>query len=79
MQTTLEQKPPTTKFSADRLRLVRQSKGLGYEAFGRAIGRAGRSIRNWEDQKTSPTMRDLETIASVFGVDLGFFITKSPN
>lgn len=79
MQTTLQQKPSTTKFSAERLTLVRESKGLGFEEFGRAIGRAGRSIRNWEEEKTSPTMRDLETIARVFGVELGFFITKATN
>jgi len=68
----------TSRFSAERLKLIRDSKGMGFEEFGRAIGRAGRSIRNWEEGKTSPTMRDLETIARVFEVDLGFFITKEP-
>lgn len=76
MSTMLHQNQPTARFSAKRLTLVRESKGLDLEQFGRAIRRTGRSIRNWEDEKTSPTMRDLETIARVFGVDLGFFITK---
>lgn len=76
---TSKMQKPTARFSADRLKLVRESKGLGLEAFGQAIGRTGRSIRNWEERKTSPTMRDLETIARVFGVNLNFFITKDPS
>lgn len=77
MSAVAPMKPMRTRFSQARLRLVRESRGLDREAFGRAIGKTGRSIRNWEDGKTSPTMHDLEAIARAFDVDLSFFLTKS--
>lgn len=61
-------------FSTERLKLIRESKGMNTDEFGAAIGKTGRSVYNWECGRTSPTMRDLEKIASVFDLDLTFFL-----
>lgn len=76
MATATKETHKKNRFSRERLKLVRQSRGMNHEDFGQAIGRTGRSVRNWEDGKTSPTMQDLEAIADAFQIDLGFFITK---
>lgn len=73
MQSTMTKKKPV-RFSTERLKLIRESKGLNTDEFGSAIGKTGRSVYNWECGRTSPTMRDLETIANVFDLDLTFFL-----
>ncbi len=75
MQTALMiHKRKNIRFSTERLKLIRESKGMNTEQFGAAIGKTGRSVYNWECGRTSPTMRDLEKIASVFDLDLTFFL-----
>lgn len=75
MQSTLiSQKRKAIRFSTERLKLIRESKGMNTEQFGAAIGKTGRSVYNWECGRTSPTMRDLENIANVFDLDLTFFL-----
>lgn len=74
MQSTITMKKKHVSFSTERLKLIRESKGMNTEQFGAAIGKTGRSVYNWECGRTSPTMRDLEKIASVFDLDLTFFL-----
>jgi transcriptional regulator with XRE-family HTH domain len=74
MQSTITMKKKHVSFSTERLKLIRESKGMNTDEFGAAIGKTGRSVYNWECGRTSPTMRDLERIATVFDLDLTFFL-----
>ena len=74
MKSTITMKKKHVSFSTERLKLIRESKGMNTDEFGAAIGKTGRSVYNWECGRTSPNMRDLEKIASVFDLDLTFFL-----
>lgn len=64
-------------FNREQLAWVRRSKGMTQAEFGAAIGRTGRSIINWEQGKTSPTIRDLERICEKFDLDLSSFLHEN--
>ncbi len=66
------------RFNLSQIRTLRELSGLSPDEFGSRIGRTGRSILNWEQDKTSPTLRDLETICREFHVDLSGFLTREP-
>lgn len=78
MHTNTVPKPSLTQFTSERLKALREFHGLSPEAFGKRIGRSPRCIRYWESGTTSPTVRDLEAIATSFGIELGSFFRPTP-
>ena len=69
---------PTTRqakrFDPRRIRDARAMTGLTHDQFGRALKKTGRTVRNWEQGLTSPTIRDLEALCQHYGFDLSYFV-----
>jgi len=65
-------------FNYDRLKALRELKGLTCESFAEMIGVSAGSPKNWETGKTSPKAHDLTTIFNVFGVSPDWFWKQIP-
>ena len=63
-------------FKIERLRELRELKGMSVHTFGEAIKRSHGTILNWEKGTGSPTCRDLAAIGNAFGVDPCSFFVK---
>ena len=66
----------TKRFSPQSINTARQMLGLNYEEFGQPIGKTGRTVRNWEEGVTSPTIRDLESICQHYNFSIEYFLTS---
>jgi transcriptional regulator with XRE-family HTH domain len=55
---------------SDKLRLLREHKGLSQEAAARGIGVPMRSYCRWEQRQGDPDVRNLRKVASFYGVSM---------
>lgn len=53
------------RFQARGLRSLRARLGLSAEEFGRLIGVTGQSVYNWESEKTTPRLEQVQAIAAL--------------
>ncbi|OLP18092.1 hypothetical protein BST81_13790 [Leptolyngbya sp. 'hensonii'] len=60
---------------ANLIRGVRSTQRLSQRAYGRKLGVAGTTVRDWEDQSTVPDTRNLLKIAASAGYTLDEMIT----
>jgi transcriptional regulator with XRE-family HTH domain len=65
-------------FNPQRLRDLREMKGLTAEAFAKPLNITARTIANWEKGVTSPTMRELEALCAHYDIDLASFLIGTP-
>jgi len=62
------------KFFAERLRELRQEKGLSARVLGKAVGIADSTIIQWENQKHVPNIEHLAILAKFFGVSTDYLL-----
>ena len=53
----------------ERIKLLRKALGLNRKSFGNRIGRAYRTIQDWERGVNQPTISTVNRIARIFGVN----------
>lgn len=63
-----------SRFNRQRLKDLREIKGLSTAQFAVPINVTRRTIENWEKGITSPTMRQLEELCRVYDADLASFL-----
>lgn len=61
----------------DRLKLLRNRKGLSQAEFAKQIGVSKSSVNMYERGEREPNFETLETIADYFNVDLDYLMGKS--
>jgi len=62
------------RWNPAKLRALRQAFGLSPEAFAARLGRVSpTTVRRWESGRHVPLIRQLETIADAFDIDLAVF------
>lgn len=67
----------TWSFDPDRIRILRELKGLKHDAFAKKLGCAPALVRAWEEARRFPSMPSLLKICNVFSVlPASFFIKK---
>jgi len=66
-------KNTTLKFDPERIKAVREMKGLNMSRFARAIGKSRQDVFNWEKGGCIPDTSSLLKIANAFGISVGFF------
>lgn len=57
-----------------RLRMLRQKRGLSVAAVGRACGRPGPSVYDWESGSGLPGFESLLRLADLYGVSLDYLM-----
>lgn len=68
---------PVTRVSGKvggRIRTAREIVGLSADAFAKRIGVSASAVRNWEADRTSPTIRDVHRICQEFEFEPLFFV-----
>ncbi len=50
----------------EKIKSIREAKGLSQERFGKKIGLTGKSISAYENGRCSPPLKILETISTVY-------------
>lgn len=75
-----EQKTPTGKVVANRIRTIRKSRNMTHEDLGKAIGQSPSSISMYETGNREPDFETLEAIAAALNVSLDslMFEDKAP-
>ena len=64
-------------FDADRIRILRELKGLTHDGFAKKLGCAPALVRAWEGAQRFPSMPSLLKICNVFSVlPASFFTTE---
>lgn len=58
----------------ERLKELRQEKGLGSRALGNIIGVNGTTICRWENGTSLPNIEELRSLAVFFGVTADYLI-----
>lgn len=61
----------------NRLKELRQEKGLSQQALGKEIGVSYRTIQNWENGVNSIKQDKAQTLANFFGVHIGYLLGYS--
>lgn len=61
---------------ANRLRLLRQSKGLNQTQLGEKLGVKKQSISNWENNNIMPSVEMLVKIADYFAVSTDYLLDR---
>lgn len=56
------------RFSAARLRALRQRLGLSAKDFGLIVGASAASVYKWEEETTRPRPRNIQAIAALRGL-----------
>jgi len=54
-------------FIGNKIKEIRETKGLSQERFGKKIGMTGKSISAYETGKCTPPLKILENISNVYG------------
>lgn len=62
----------------DRVRQIRESRGLTQAALAEVIGKARASITNMEGGRQQPTLPTLVTLARALGVSAGVLLGEEP-
>ena len=62
---------------AEKIRELRNKKGLSQTELGKAVGVSLRTVRNWELEGRYPKQRDLYSkLAEVLGCDINYLMTE---
>jgi transcriptional regulator with XRE-family HTH domain len=61
------------KFDFDRIRILRESKGMGHETFSRNIESTGQQVKQWEAGNITPTVHAIVKLCNVYNVVPGYF------
>jgi len=64
------------EFDPSKLKTLRSFKRLSHNEMGKAIGRSGVTISNWEKGRVTPTAKDITAIANTFDIDPSSFFLK---
>ena len=62
----------------NRLRQVRQSKGMSQQELAEALHASQAAISGWETGKYDPGMKNWKAIADLFGVPVDYLIDDTP-
>lgn len=62
------------KFAKERLKALREAKGLTQEMMADATGFSGQQIGAWEKGKHTPNVENIGKLAKALGVPGSFFI-----
>ena len=65
-------------FDSTRLKAHRELVELSPEQVGKAIGKTGQCIKNWEAGKGTPNARDLVNLANALNINPQHFFVKHP-
>ena len=61
---------------ANRIRDLREQRGMTVSAFARAVGVSERTVRHWEAGETDPTARNARQIARALGTSVDQVVTQ---
>lgn len=67
----------TTRHIADKILMIRRANELTQEEFAEKLGLDRRTIARAEDGKHRPSAETLETIASVYALQISYFYDSS--
>ena len=60
----------TIRLDGDRLRVLRESRGLSQRALAVQVGCTGAAVSSWETESHVPSLPQISRILDVFGRDL---------
>ena len=61
------------KFNPDRIRALREARGLTLEAFAQGIGVQRQHVDGWEHGRAKPRIDSLIAISNTYGVEISYF------
>jgi len=61
----------------ERLRILRDTKGLTGEEFGKMVGAAKQTVSNWENNKRAPSKETMVKIAELYNTSVDYLLCNT--